>query len=36
MFKEVIKDYELSENMFVSDLVLQMEGAWGFTAGKML
>lgn len=33
MFKEVIKDYELSENMFVSDLVLRWKGL-GFHGWK--
>ena len=33
--KKAIEDYEFSENMLVNDLVLQMEEAWGFTAGKL-
>ena len=33
--KEAIKDYELNGKMSVNDLVLQMERAWGFTAGKL-
>jgi len=33
--EKTIEDYELSENMLVNDLVLQMESAWGFTAGKL-
>ena len=32
---EPVEDYELSEEMTVNDLVLQMEKAWGFTAGKL-
>lgn len=32
---EPIEDYELSRDMRVNDLVLQMEKAWGFTAGKL-
>ncbi len=35
MLKEVVEDYELFEDMSVDDLVLQMEKAWGFTAGKL-
>ncbi len=35
MLREAVKDYELSEDMSVSELVSQMEGAWGFTAGKI-
>jgi deoxyhypusine synthase len=35
MLKDVVEDYELSEDMSVKDLVLQMEKAWGFTAGKL-
>lgn len=30
-----VEDYELFEDMSVNDLVLQMEKAWGFTAGKL-
>jgi deoxyhypusine synthase len=33
--KEVIRDYTFTKNMTVEDLVLQMEKAWGFTAGKL-
>ena len=33
--KDVIKDYDFSEAMSVDELVLQMEKAWGFTAGKL-
>ncbi|MEM2972022.1 MAG: deoxyhypusine synthase [Candidatus Bathyarchaeia archaeon] len=35
MLKEVVEDYEFSEVMSVDELVLQMEKAWGFTAGKL-
>jgi deoxyhypusine synthase len=35
MLKDVVEDYELLEDMSVNDLVLQMEKAWGFTAGKL-
>jgi len=35
MLKEVVEDYNLSEKMSVDELVLQMEKAWGFTAGKL-
>ena len=34
MLKESIKDYEFSREMSVNELVMQMEEAWGFTAGK--
>ena len=30
-----VKDYELTEKMSVDELVLQMDKAWGFTAGKL-
>ncbi len=30
-----VKDYELTENMSVDQLVKQMDQAWGFTAGKL-
>jgi deoxyhypusine synthase len=33
--KEAVEDYSFSERMSVDDLVLQMEKAWGFTAGKL-
>ena len=33
--KEAVEDYAFSEKMSVDDLVLQMEKAWGFTAGKL-
>jgi deoxyhypusine synthase len=36
MLKDVVDDYDLSEDMSVSELVLQMEKAWGFTVGKMV
>ncbi|MGC8961403.1 MAG: deoxyhypusine synthase [Candidatus Bathyarchaeia archaeon] len=32
---ERVEDYDLSRGMSVEDLVLQMERAWGFTAGKL-
>ncbi|MGB9675880.1 MAG: deoxyhypusine synthase [Candidatus Bathyarchaeales archaeon] len=35
MPKEAVEDYSLSEKMSVEELVLQMERAWGFTAGKL-
>ena len=35
MLKEVIEDYDFSKSGSVDDLVLQMEKAWGFTAGKL-
>ena len=33
--KIAVKDYELTENMSVDELVDQMDAAWGFTAGKL-
>jgi len=33
--KNPIKDYAFSEDMSIEELVLQMERAWGFTAGKL-
>jgi len=33
--KLAVKDYQLSDNMTVGELVGQMESAWGFTAGKL-
>ncbi len=33
--KEAVKDYQLTGKMTVSELVNQMEQAWGFTAGKL-
>jgi deoxyhypusine synthase len=35
MLKDVVEDHNFFENMSVDDLVLQMERAWGFTAGKL-
>lgn len=35
MLKEVVEDYDFSKSGSVDDLVLQMEKAWGFTAGKL-
>jgi deoxyhypusine synthase len=35
MLKNAIRDYEFSEKMSVEELVMQMEKAWGFTAGKL-
>jgi deoxyhypusine synthase len=35
MRREVVKDYELSDQMSVEELVGQMQNAWGFTAGKI-
>lgn len=33
--KVAVKDYEFAEDMSVTELVNQMEQAWGFTAGKL-
>jgi len=33
--KETIEDYDLSKDVSVDELVMQMEKAWGFTAGKL-
>jgi len=33
--KETIEDYDLSKVVSVDELVMQMEKAWGFTAGKL-
>ncbi|HKM59360.1 MAG TPA: deoxyhypusine synthase family protein, partial [Candidatus Bathyarchaeia archaeon] len=33
--KEAVKDYELTQEMSVDELVRQMDKAWGFTAGKL-
>lgn len=33
--KDTVEDYTFSKNMSVDELVLQMEKAWGFTAGKL-
>jgi deoxyhypusine synthase len=35
VLKRVVEDYDLSKKMSVDELVLQMEKAWGFTAGKV-
>src|SRR5512136_524943 len=35
MPKESVEDYDLSGKMSIDDLVVQMEKAWGFTAGKL-
>jgi deoxyhypusine synthase len=35
MLKDIVEDYNFFQDMSVNDLVLQMEKAWGFTAGKM-
>jgi deoxyhypusine synthase len=35
MLKDVVEDHMLFKGMSVDDLVLQMEKAWGFTAGKL-
>ncbi len=35
MPREAIEDYAVCEGMTVDELVLQMEKAWGFTAGKL-
>lgn len=32
---EVIKDYDLHENMKIGDLIAQMRNAWGFTSEKI-
>jgi len=33
--KVPVKDYDFTENLSVDELVLQMDAAWGFTAGKL-
>jgi deoxyhypusine synthase len=33
--KIVVKDYRIRKKMSVDELVLQMDAAWGFTAGKL-
>ena len=33
--KVPVKDYDFSKELSVDELVLQMEAAWGFTAGKL-
>jgi deoxyhypusine synthase len=35
MLKKEVEDYCFSEGMSVDELVVQMEKAWGFTAGKL-
>jgi deoxyhypusine synthase len=35
MLKDAIEDYKFSKEMSVNELVMQMEKAWGFTAGKV-
>jgi deoxyhypusine synthase len=35
VLKDNVKDYAFSKGMSVDELVLQMEEAWGFTAGKL-
>jgi len=35
MLNDVVEDYSFFESMSVDELVLQMEKAWGFTAGKL-
>jgi deoxyhypusine synthase len=35
VLKDAVEDYDFSGRMSVNDLVLQMEKAWGFTAGKL-
>ncbi len=35
MLKNVVEDHTFFEGMSVDELVLQMEKAWGFTAGKL-
>ena len=35
MRKDIVKDYDYSKSLSVDELVLQMEKAWGFTAGKL-
>ncbi len=35
MLKEIVEDYTFFKSMSVDELVLQMEKAWGFTAGKL-
>lgn len=33
--KVPVKDYDFTKDLSVDELVLQMDGAWGFTAGKL-
>jgi deoxyhypusine synthase len=35
LLKDAIEDYDFSKSMSVDELVMQMEKAWGFTAGKL-
>jgi deoxyhypusine synthase len=35
VLKDAVEDYDFSKSISVDDLVLQMEKAWGFTAGKL-
>jgi deoxyhypusine synthase len=35
VLRDAVEDYDFSRSMSVDDLVLQMEKAWGFTAGKL-
>jgi len=35
MLKDAVEDYDFSKSLSVDELVLQMEKAWGFTAGKL-
>jgi len=35
MLKDAVEDYDFSKSMSVDELVLQMQKAWGFTAGKL-
>ena len=35
MLEKAVKDYRISEGMSVSELAVQMEDSWGFTAGKI-
>jgi len=35
LLKDAIEDYDFSKNMSIDELVMQMEKAWGFTAGKL-
>ena len=35
MLKDAVADYDFSRGMTVNELVIQMEKAWGFTAGKL-
>ena len=35
MLKDAVEDYDYSKSLSLDDFVLQMEKAWGFTAGKV-